>query len=133
VVEMITARPDRIAPFRPAPPAPFPLPLPLPLAPGFRLSAVRRAAIAQVDPPKAGEVRVKLVACALCHTDAYTLGGSDPEGIFPSILGHEGTLALLVFAPPRHIRVSRAALLGVRSRRCAAAASRSPQLAVFHP
>ena len=92
VVEMITARPGRIAPFRPAPPALFPLPLPLPLAPGFRLSAERRAANAQVDPPKAGEVRVKLVACALCHTDAYTLGGSDPEGIFPSILGHEGTL-----------------------------------------
>jgi len=44
----------------------------------------------QVDPPKAGEVRVKLVACALCHTDAYTLSGKDPEGKFPSILGHEG-------------------------------------------
>ena len=46
----------------------------------------------QVDPPQAGEVRVKLTACALCHTDAYTLGGSDPEGIFPSILGHEGEM-----------------------------------------
>lgn len=34
---------------------------------------------------------MKLTACALCHTDAYTLGGSDPEGLFPSILGHEGT------------------------------------------
>ncbi len=44
VVEMIKARPGRIAPFRPAPPAPFHLPLPLPLAPGFRLSAERRAA-----------------------------------------------------------------------------------------
>lgn len=43
-----------------------------------------------MDPPKAGEVRVKLHSCALCHTDAYTLGGSDPEGLFPSILGHEG-------------------------------------------
>jgi hypothetical protein len=43
----------------------------------------------QVDPPKAGEVRVKLKACALCHTDAYTLSGKDPEGKFPSILGHE--------------------------------------------
>jgi len=42
-----------------------------------------------VDPPKAGEVRVKVMANALCHTDVYTLDGFDPEGLFPSILGHE--------------------------------------------
>ena len=42
-----------------------------------------------VDPPKAGEVRVKVVANALCHTDVYTLDGHDPEGLFPCILGHE--------------------------------------------
>ena len=42
-----------------------------------------------VDPPKAGEVRVKVIANALCHTDIYTLEGSDPEGLFPCILGHE--------------------------------------------
>lgn len=42
-----------------------------------------------VAPPKAGEVRVKVVANALCHTDIYTLSGKDPEGLFPSILGHE--------------------------------------------
>ena len=42
-----------------------------------------------VDPPKAGEVRLKVHSNALCHTDIYTLEGSDPEGIFPSILGHE--------------------------------------------
>ena len=42
-----------------------------------------------VDPPKAGEVRVKVIANALCHTDVYTLNGEDPEGLFPSILGHE--------------------------------------------
>ena len=42
-----------------------------------------------VDPPKAGEVRVKVVANALCHTDVYTWEGSDPEGLFPCILGHE--------------------------------------------
>jgi hypothetical protein len=42
-----------------------------------------------VDPPKAGEVRVKVIANALCHTDVYTLDGHDPEGLFPSILGHE--------------------------------------------
>lgn len=43
----------------------------------------------KVAPPKAGEVRVKVVANALCHTDLYTLEGSDPEGLFPCILGHE--------------------------------------------
>ena len=42
-----------------------------------------------VDPPKAGEVRVKVVANALCHTDIYTLDGLDPEGLFPCVLGHE--------------------------------------------
>lgn len=42
-----------------------------------------------VDPPKAGEVRVKVMANALCHTDIYTLDGLDPEGLFPCILGHE--------------------------------------------
>jgi S-(hydroxymethyl)glutathione dehydrogenase/alcohol dehydrogenase len=43
-----------------------------------------------VDPPKAGEVRIKVLHTGICHTDAYTLGGSDPEGVFPVILGHEG-------------------------------------------
>ncbi|OWA51224.1 Alcohol dehydrogenase class-3 chain H [Hypsibius exemplaris] len=44
----------------------------------------------EVDPPKAGEVRVKIKSSGVCHTDAYTLSGEDPEGIFPVILGHEG-------------------------------------------
>jgi len=43
----------------------------------------------QIAPPKAGEVRVKVIANALCHTDIYTLEGHDPEGLFPSVLGHE--------------------------------------------
>jgi len=43
-----------------------------------------------VQGPKDGEVMVRMVATGVCHTDAYTLSGSDPEGIFPSILGHEG-------------------------------------------
>jgi len=43
-----------------------------------------------IDGPKAGEVLIRLVATGVCHTDAYTLSGSDPEGAFPSILGHEG-------------------------------------------
>ncbi len=45
----------------------------------------------QVAPPKRGEVRVKVIANALCHTDIYTLEGHDPEGLFPSVLGHEAT------------------------------------------
>lgn len=40
--------------------------------------------------PKQGEVLVRMVATGVCHTDAYTLSGDDPEGIFPSVLGHEG-------------------------------------------
>lgn len=44
----------------------------------------------QVAPPKPGEVRIKVVASGVCHTDAFTLSGEDPEGIFPTILGHEG-------------------------------------------
>jgi S-(hydroxymethyl)glutathione dehydrogenase / alcohol dehydrogenase len=44
----------------------------------------------QVAGPKAGEVLVKIVATGVCHTDAFTLSGRDPEGIFPVILGHEG-------------------------------------------
>ncbi len=43
-----------------------------------------------LEEPKDGEVLVKLKATGVCHTDAYTLSGADPEGIFPSILGHEG-------------------------------------------
>src|SRR5690625_7477175 len=43
-----------------------------------------------VADPKAGEVRVRIVATGVCHTDAYTLSGTDPEGLFPSVLGHEG-------------------------------------------
>ncbi|KRX61471.1 Alcohol dehydrogenase class-3, partial [Trichinella sp. T9] len=44
----------------------------------------------EVAPPQAHEVRIKIIATGVCHTDAYTLSGVDPEGVFPSILGHEG-------------------------------------------
>ncbi|XP_005090271.1 alcohol dehydrogenase class-3 [Aplysia californica] len=44
----------------------------------------------EVAPPRAGEVRIKILATGVCHTDAYTLDGHDPEGIFPVVLGHEG-------------------------------------------
>ncbi|OOE92580.1 S-(hydroxymethyl)glutathione dehydrogenase/class III alcohol dehydrogenase [Salinivibrio sp. AR647] len=43
-----------------------------------------------VQLPKPGEVLVRIVATGVCHTDAFTLSGDDPEGVFPSILGHEG-------------------------------------------
>jgi S-(hydroxymethyl)glutathione dehydrogenase / alcohol dehydrogenase len=48
--------------------------------------------IEEVDlaAPKAGEVLVRIVATGVCHTDAFTLSGADPEGLFPVILGHEG-------------------------------------------
>lgn len=48
--------------------------------------------IEEVDlmPPQKGEVLVRIVATGVCHTDAFTLSGEDPEGIFPAILGHEG-------------------------------------------
>jgi len=44
----------------------------------------------QLEGPKAGEVMVEIKATGVCHTDEFTLSGGDPEGIFPSILGHEG-------------------------------------------
>ena len=44
----------------------------------------------QLDGPKAGEVMVEIKATGICHTDEFTRSGADPEGLFPSILGHEG-------------------------------------------
>ncbi|MBZ8182253.1 S-(hydroxymethyl)glutathione dehydrogenase/class III alcohol dehydrogenase [Oscillatoria salina] len=44
----------------------------------------------QLEPPQANEVMVEIKATGVCHTDAYTLSGKDPEGLFPAILGHEG-------------------------------------------
>jgi S-(hydroxymethyl)glutathione dehydrogenase / alcohol dehydrogenase len=43
-----------------------------------------------VAPPRAGEVLVRIHATGVCHTDAFTLSGDDPEGVFPAVLGHEG-------------------------------------------
>ncbi|RUO78829.1 S-(hydroxymethyl)glutathione dehydrogenase/class III alcohol dehydrogenase [Idiomarina tyrosinivorans] len=43
-----------------------------------------------LEMPRKGEVLVRIVATGVCHTDAYTLSGTDPEGVFPAILGHEG-------------------------------------------
>ena len=44
----------------------------------------------QLEGPKTGEVMLEIKASGVCHTDAYTLSGKDPEGLFPAILGHEG-------------------------------------------
>ena len=55
-------------------------------APGEPLQIVEL----DVEAPKAGEVLVKITHSGVCHTDAFTLSGADPEGIFPAVLGHEG-------------------------------------------
>jgi S-(hydroxymethyl)glutathione dehydrogenase/alcohol dehydrogenase len=49
--------------------------------------------------PKAGEVLIELKATGVCHTDAYTLSGQDSEGLFPSILGHEGAGVVVEVGP----------------------------------
>jgi len=48
-----------------------------------------------IEGPREGEVLVEIKATGVCHTDAYTLSGADPEGLFPSILGHEGAGVVL--------------------------------------
>lgn len=57
--------------------------------------------IAEVDleGPQAGEVLVELKATGICHTDAFTLSGDDPEGAFPAILGHEGAGVVVEVGP----------------------------------
>jgi len=49
-----------------------------------------------VAPPQKGEVLVKITHTGVCHTDAFTLSGDDPEGVFPAVLGHEGGTVLVV-------------------------------------
>ncbi|HEX7036771.1 MAG TPA: S-(hydroxymethyl)glutathione dehydrogenase/class III alcohol dehydrogenase [Pseudomonadales bacterium] len=52
-----------------------------------------------LEGPKAGEVMIELKATGICHTDAFTLSGDDPEGLFPSILGHEGAGIVVEVGP----------------------------------
>jgi len=52
-----------------------------------------------LEGPKAGEVMVEIKATGICHTDEFTLSGADPEGIFPSILGHEGAGVVVEVGP----------------------------------
>ena len=53
----------------------------------------------QLDGPRAGEVLVEIKATGVCHTDAYTLSGMDPEGLFPTVLGHEGAGVVVEVGP----------------------------------
>jgi S-(hydroxymethyl)glutathione dehydrogenase/alcohol dehydrogenase len=53
----------------------------------------------QLDGPRAGEVLVEIKATGICHTDEFTLSGADPEGLFPSILGHEGAGIVVEVGP----------------------------------
>jgi len=53
----------------------------------------------QLEGPKAGEVLVEIKATGICHTDAFTLSGDDPEGAFPAILGHEGAGVVVEVGP----------------------------------
>ena len=63
--------------------------------------AKRPLEIVEVDleGPRAGEVLIEIKATGICHTDAYTLDGLDSEGIFPSILGHEGAGVVVEVGP----------------------------------
>ena len=56
----------------------------------FEAGKPLRIETVQLDGPKSGEVLIEVKATGICHTDKYTLSGADPEGLFPSILGHEG-------------------------------------------
>jgi S-(hydroxymethyl)glutathione dehydrogenase/alcohol dehydrogenase len=53
----------------------------------------------QLEGPRAGEVLVEMKATGICHTDAFTLSGDDPEGLFPAILGHEGAGVVVEVGP----------------------------------
>src|SRR5262245_52049431 len=53
----------------------------------------------EVGGPRAGEVLIEIKATGVCHTDAYTLSGADPEGLFPAILGHEGAGVVVDVGP----------------------------------
>ncbi len=52
-----------------------------------------------LEGPKAGEVLIEIKATGVCHTDAYTLSGADPEGLFPAVLGHEGAGVVVDVGP----------------------------------
>ena len=53
----------------------------------------------EVEGPREGELLLKVIASGVCHTDAFTLSGNDPEGAFPAILGHEGGCEVVECGP----------------------------------
>jgi S-(hydroxymethyl)glutathione dehydrogenase / alcohol dehydrogenase len=55
--------------------------------------------VLDLEGPRAGEVMVELKATGICHTDAFTLSGADPEGLFPAVLGHEGAGVVVEVGP----------------------------------
>ena len=65
----------------------------------FEAGKPLRIETVQLDGPKFGEVLIEVKATGICHTDKYTLSGADPEGLFPSILGHEGAGVVVDVGP----------------------------------
>jgi S-(hydroxymethyl)glutathione dehydrogenase / alcohol dehydrogenase len=65
----------------------------------FEAGQPLRIETVQLEGPKSGEVLVEIKATGVCHTDAYTLSGLDPEGLFPAILGHEGAGVVVEVGP----------------------------------
>lgn len=65
----------------------------------YRADAPLEITNVELAGPREGEVLVEVHATGVCHTDAYTLSGSDPEGLFPSILGHEGAGVVVETGP----------------------------------
>ena len=61
----------------------------------FKAGAPLSIETVDLEGPRAGEVLVEIKATGVCHTDAYTLSGADAEGLFPTILGHEGAGVVL--------------------------------------
>jgi S-(hydroxymethyl)glutathione dehydrogenase/alcohol dehydrogenase len=65
----------------------------------FKAGAPLSIEMVDLEGPKAGEVLVEIKATGVCHTDAYTLSGADAEGLFPTILGHEGAGVVVDVGP----------------------------------
>ena len=70
-----------------------------PAAVAFEAGKALEICDVDLEGPKEGEVLVELKATGVCHTDAFTLSGDDPEGVFPSILGHEGAGIVVEVGP----------------------------------
>ena len=72
-----------------------------------------------VDGPRAGEVMVQMKATGLCHTDAFTLSGADPEGIFPASLGTKAAWSLTLGRVSQALRLAITLFLYARVSQCA--------------